>query len=403
MSTMQLQFPLLSILAITILAFSCTEETNVTLDAEKFVRIYDNNQFDSAFYPIDIKETSDNGYLVLARKKLQGEFAGIYVLKTDQYGNFVSENSLSDDLVNPTGSLYSKNNNFYFFGMDSNSKETRLVSIDANGATLNVTSISLTYPCASSATQNGFVLLSYDNVNKQSVVTTLDEAGNIGISQAFTIGIGGEQQIEEVVINSFFQYGRKLPYTVGQIPGGKFYFNGFYNYTFSLVFTGLNSDDPDGLIQGQHDDGGFSAALPLGGSNFALSVFNFGENYILPNQTLAISPSSPGIAIDLGGYVLPELMPNATIKILEVDVDGSSLIVFAGDTKSKAIGLWFYDKSEKKLLGSRMLGFSNPFEIGNLTQTADGGLAICGTTYVAGRFPRIAVFKLSKEEIPLHD
>jgi hypothetical protein len=161
----------------------------------------------------------------------------------------------------------------------------------------------------------------------------------------------------------------------------------------------LSSDDPAGLIQGQHDDGGFSAALPLGGNNFALSVFNFGDNYVLPNQPLTVSSASPGVAIDLGGYILPELTSNATIRILEATVAGKSVVVFAGDTKSKAIGLWFYDMTEKKLLGSKTLGFSNPFEIGNLIQTSDEGLAVCGTTYLAGRFPRATIFKLSKDEI----
>ena len=43
--------------------------------------------------------------------------------------------------------------------------------------------------------------------------------------------------------------------------------------------------------------------------------------------------------------------------------------------------------------------FLNPFEIANLVQTSDGGLAVCGTTYLAGRFPRICIFKLSKNKL----
>jgi hypothetical protein len=34
-----------------------------------------------------------------------------------------------------------------------------------------------------------------------------------------------------------------------------------------------------------------------------------------------------------------------------------------------------------------------------MTTTKDGGLVVCGTTYVAGRFPRICLFKISAEEL----
>ncbi len=50
-------------------------------------------------------------------------------------------------------------------------------------------------------------------------------------------------------------------------------------------------------------------------------------------------------------------------------------------------------------LGSRYLGFSNPYEIAAMTTTSDGGLAVCGITYVAGRFPRICLFKISGAEL----
>jgi hypothetical protein len=259
--------------------------------------------------------------------------------------------------------------------------------------------VGITYPCASSEDGDNFVVLGYNHVDKLTVIGTVNTSGNVLASQNFGVGVGGEDEVEEDVINSFFQYGRKLPFLVGHIPGGLYYFNGFYNYTFSLVFTNLSSENPNGLIQGQHEDGGFSAALPLGGNRFAASVFNFGDNYILPNQTFAISASVPDAAVNLGGFTLPELVPNASVRILKATVNGKAVIIFAGDTKSKQIGLWFYDETSGELLSSRYLGFSNPFEIGNLLQTSDEGLVVCGTTYLAGRFPRICMFKISKNEL----
>ena len=59
---------------------ACTEESNPELDKQNFTRIFDNNQFDSAFYPIDLKQTSDGGYLILAvlLHNMSGYFLGYW-------------------------------------------------------------------------------------------------------------------------------------------------------------------------------------------------------------------------------------------------------------------------------------------------------------------------------------
>jgi hypothetical protein len=96
-------------------------------------------------------------------------------------------------------------------------------------------------------------------------------------------------------------------------------------------------------------------------------------------------------------------VPNAKVRILRASVEQNSvqknILIYGTDTKSKQIGLLYYDESTGAFINSRYLGFSNPFEIASITQTADGGLAICGMTQVAGRFGRITVFKLSKEQL----
>ena len=93
------------------------------------------------------------------------------------------------------------------------------------------------------------------------------------------------------------------------------------------------------------------------------------------------------------------MVENASVRILRATIDSKNVLIYGTDTKSKQIGLLFYEESAGTFLSSRYLGFSNPFEIANLIQTEDGGLAVCGTTYLAGRFPRICIFKLSKAKL----
>jgi hypothetical protein len=203
--------------------------------------------------------------------------------------------------------------------------------------------------------------------------------------------------VEEPIIKHYIRTGKQYPFEVGKAPSGLYYFNGFFNYTFSLVFTDLTGDDPVGVVQGQQDDGGFSAITPLSGNKFASSRFNFGDNFLIPNKD--ISTSSITSSTDLGGYSLPEMVPNAKVRILRATSDTKNVLIYGTDTKSKQIGLIYYDEAAGTFISSRYLGFSNPFEIASLIQTSDEGLAVCGTTYVAGRFPRICIFKLSKEQL----
>src|SRR5699024_2969963 len=107
------------------------------------------------------------------------------------------------------------------------------------------------------------------------------------------------------------------------------------------LFTDLNSGSPNGVVQGQQDDGGMSAVLPLDGGKFAASRFNFGDNYILPHAD--ISTQGISSSVDLGGLSMPELAPDAKVVIKEVMVNGAATVLYGTNTKSGQILLLAYD------------------------------------------------------------
>jgi hypothetical protein len=377
---------------------SCTEESNPQFDLDTFTTIFDNNQFDASYFPIEMRQTPDGGYIILGGRRLpDSNFTGIYLLRADKYGNFVSEIEVDETSVNPVAKFVEYQTKYYFFCMDPITQQAQIANVDANLDAITVTPVQggLTYPAAASFDGNNFVMLGYNNGDKQSVISLLSPDGAVLASKGYSIGTG--EGIEEPIINHYIRTGRQYPFEVGKTSTGLYYFNGFFNYTFSLVFTDISSDDPIGVVQGQQDDGGFSAVTPLGANKFAASRFNFGDNFLIPNKELATSGITS--SVDLGGYSLPELVENANVRILRANVDGQNILVYASDTKAKQIGLLFYEEGSGTFVSSRYLGFSNPFEIASLTQTSDEGIAVCGTTYVAGRFPRICIFKLSKEQL----
>ncbi len=281
--------------------------------------------------------------------------------------------------------------------MDPLTLEAHLATVDENaeGITMAPLDLILTYPAAAAADGTNVILLSYDGIAKQSVISLVSATGSVPQSKGYSIGAG--DAVEEPLINHFLKTGQQFPFQVGRIPGGLYYFNGFYNYTFSLVFTDLAQDDPNGVVQGQQDDGGFSAVLPISASLFAASTFNFGDNNIIPNATLSTSGITS--SVDLPGNSLPELESNATVRIIRATINDKNVLVYGSNTKSKQIGLYFYDEASGEFLDSEYIGYSNPFEIASVIQTTEGDLAVSGTTYVAGRLPRFCLIKIPKSSL----
>ncbi len=396
------------LLPLIVLIFaSCEEEVNPVFDTESFTAIFDNNQFAATYNPIDMIQTADGGYIVLGKRDLaESEFAGIYLLKADKFGNYVRETEVNPEFVHPIASLVSQNNLIYFICMNELTTQLQLATVSPDGEFLEATTLlvpDITYPSAASFADNQFVVQGYNHVDKQTIVATLDLGGTVTNQINYSIGIGDTESLDRQISSHFLETGRQLPFAVGK-AGGMYYFNGFYDFTFSLLFTNLSQDEPSGGVQGQResDDSGLSAILPISGSKFAISWFNVGRNYFAPAMNIANTGTPTSIG-DEGfediGLPFRELVDNADVRIIRAQVNEKNSLIYASTTLSKQIGLFFYDEATGKFMSSHYLGYSNPFEASDLIQTADGGLAVCGTTYLAGRFPRICIFKLSKEEL----
>lgn len=385
-------------------ASACLEESTTALDEKAFTRIYDNDQFNASYYPIDMRQTADGGFIIMGGKNVEeGGVVNapfkIYILKTDQYGNVERELEVDENYISPVSNLIAINNRYYFFCMDQ-STAAFLVSTDqlAESVLIAPLDVPLTFPLAASIDNTGggtnLLLLSYNDVDKESIVSRVSPSGNVTGSGAFHIGPGSPA--DALIIQHTLRTGRQFPFSVGHTSAGLFYFNGFMNYTFSLVFTTLVDDNISGTINGQQENGGFSSVLPITGSTFATSIFNFGSNFFLPNSAL-----SSGSTTDLqdAAYSFPELESNATVKIIRTVINGKNVLVYGSNTKSKQIGLYFYDEATGEFLGSEYVGYSNPFEISAVIQTIEGDLAVSGTTYVAGRLPRFCLIKIPKSSL----
>lgn len=383
---------------IMILSAGCNNTDEIIAPEDSFLKVYDDNTFNASYSAVDIIQTKEGNYLILSGKRQnESNFLGIQLILADKEGNFIQKAELPTALVHPLKNILETTKGFAFICMNSVNLQAQIVELLDDGSISEIVPLPNTYyPLAvSKLSGNSFLLLSYDNYNKTSVISEINLDGSVQKRQNLYIGAG--EGVEKPIIDHFNRSGRELPFEVGFTSGNNYYFNGFYNYTFSLVFTALEGNEPVGLVQGQQSRGGLSNILFLEGSRFAAARFNYGDNAFLPG--VEINTRSVSSVLAYPAYPMPELQPDARVLLKKAKIADKNYIFYAGDTRKGQIALFVYDIATGSLRGSKYLGFSFPYEAGNFIQTSDGGLAIVAITYVAGRFPRICLFKLSASEL----
>ncbi|MDQ3393641.1 MAG: hypothetical protein M3512_05950 [Bacteroidota bacterium] len=389
-----LTIQLLKIVMIIIFS-SCQISENKVEPEVTFNMIYNENNFQGNYDPLDIRQTSDSGYLILsARDKWS-----ISILKTDKWGAVEKLTHLEAPYANALPLILEKDTSYYFFCMNELSLHTYLMKINKETWQPEVDKVynDITYPLATSMVpENAVLLQSYDRVGRNTQLSKLD--GNFNIVWKKTYPILEDQ--EEPIISHLTRIGKRLPFFTGYLgdpsKANTYFLNGYYNFSMSMLFVSINTGELKGVVNGYQDKGAISAAIMTSGNNMALSRYSFEDNFLLPRQE--INTSAINFSGDLKGTQLPELSLNAPVHIKKLTVAGKEILIYATETKSNQIVLYTYDAASGNLLGTRYWGNQYPYKVASFTATADGGLAIVGKTYVAGKFPRIYLIKISAAE-----
>ncbi len=377
------------ILAASILLLSCGDEEDY-IPENSFIKIYNDESFSSSYEPMDIVQAGNAGYFILSAY----DSWSTYILRVDEQGDFLWDYRLDDNYVNPIRGLYFIDSAFYFFCMDDLSLGTYLMkATDQSQTAVAERNLGyIIYPLASSKTDDGFLIESY---NRESYSTRLTKLNN-DFSEVWHEEYSVEQDVEEFIIRHLTRIGDRLPFFTGQ-AGNKYFFNGYYNYSMSLLFINASDGSQTGVINGFRSESAISSAKYINGNSFALSRFDHGENFILPK--IELNTTDIGISSDLTGNEHPEMTPDAFVYSEILDVNGKEIIMFATSTKGGQILLYAYDAIDGSLTGTHHLGNINPYSAIDFVKTADGGLAVLGSTNVNGRFSRIVLIKLSDKQL----
>ena len=378
---------------------SCQANDSVSPE-ESLDRIYNENTF-SDFEAINIQQLSDEGYLILGvtDNSFSGKLAVPYLLRTDKKGDFLwdtKKNNLLNTFSNPILNFKKKEGSYYFFCRSNTDKNISLLKIDDSNQNLSVqkTFSELKGDLVSvSETPDGGLLLmllsEICNSNKRPELVKLDLNFNIEWRKCYTfdVTIPINAITQKVNLNYFFN-------GVFETDGQSRYFMVFLtqNNTSLVLYT-----DAKGNLVGSTQTSFLISSLDqITNKEFAMSYIKQKDTNIVPKIALNINANEfPPIF----GNTFHEINSEKRVITKKMVLNGKNVVIFACTLENIPIRIYAFDAQTQALRGTLTLGRVNPYEVADIIQTADGGVAIVANTLVADRFIRIALLKISAKEI----
>ncbi len=396
--------PIIFIFLITI-CISCDIKNSDVSPDYNFVKVYNDANVTTAYYPIDAIETSNGDIIILSAttETSNTNYPTIHLMKTDNYGNVIWERAVDASYVSPVGSLMQVGSEIRFICMDDISFRVKILAInESSGIVTEVGETTDNYPLAShySSTTNTTVILSYNGIGRNTVISAYDETMGLIFKQSSPTNKDFSYDI--------FQHLKKqrnpFPFFINSFLSNNstiYCVNAFSNYTLSLLFINHNSGNINGRVNGYQELGGIGASINKDEGLFAIaeSRFNVGEISLGPEISININGIQNVTQLDATGY--PELSSESMVKIIKDEFNGKELVVYASTTKSNQLALFFFDADTNELVHTKYLGHTHPVEISSFLKANDGGLIIVGKTWISGRFQRIILYKVAEDELKL--
>lgn len=389
---------------------SCDINKNDADPANSFTRIYEDVNYSIEYYPVDVKESADGGYVVLsAIKRLNdlSNYPNIHILKVDKLGNYEWDYVLGENnqvqYSSPVPDLMNINGSLHFVAMDDNTLEASLFRIEISTAENPIQHVKeLGFRLPLNSFYNGrdeMLTQSYDFNSYESILTRFDR----NLNESYSIRVPSGENFFDKIGSHLDKTGWQYPLFIREDtrPDGSNHYmmNGFAGYTLSLLFLDAGSNQFSGRINGFQESGGISALTSLPDGKLFLSRYHENKNYVSPFHD--IDRSQTVNASEFTDQHLPELKENAPSMAIHEQFKEKELTVYATTGKNNQLILNFYDPIAEELIETKYIGHTNPIELSNIFKTTDEGIAIVATTWVAGRYQRIMLIKLSPDELPI--
>lgn len=369
---------------------SCKKKTKP--EEVPFIKIYDDQNGNKHFHPLGITTSPANdGYLVMSA------YDGwrIHLMKVDNTGEFMWNYELPSNYVNAVPNLIKSNGQIYLVCMDAVGLFTYVLKIDENNhSTTEVSSFTdILYPTYAYNSGQAVYIQNYNRLSMQTGIHKLTP-DMVSVTQSTDLDIFTD--VEDRIVEHITFTGKRIPFFVSSTPENNYIvMNGFYNYSFSLIFLDQNLNFA-GVYNGAGFNGGLVAISPSGGNQFSLARFSYDNLYY--NASATLTPSTIDITESIPAQGQSELDAEKPVLIKDLTIDGIHYKAFLSSTRSNQLLLTLYHLGGS-LAGKKYLGKNIPLTPSDFIQTEDSGLNILVQAKIMGSFDRIALIKLSKEQM----
>ena len=379
---------------------SCDIKKSDTDPSAEYAKIYDHPDMNLEFFPVDLKQTPDGGFLILSvyTDTTLSTFPLIHIMKTGKAGEKLWETWVDRMYCSAVPSLIPSGSNYIFVCMDAVNQETRLLLVNpGSGDVSEFGASTLQYPLYSMLdTQGDIILLNFDRQRRISILTRFNSA----IAVEWSIEFGIIDDVQHLIETHLAKTGKQFPFFIGQVGSTTithYFVNCFYNYTMTMLFAAATGGNHTGTLYTYQDDAAVSAAVSIDGNHFALSRYYSGDNFV--NPAVDLDPGSIQSVTDFDDFALPELAPDAPVRCLHATINGKDVVIYASQTRTNQLALYFYSAADGTLQSVKFFNEKYPVTLAGLELTEEGGLALLTQTYVIGRFPRVNLIKLSPEDL----
>ncbi|MBK6266437.1 hypothetical protein JKA74_15435 [Marivirga sp. S37H4] len=373
---------------IAFMMVSCQKDTEAFLPTEKFNSIFDNPTEGQNYEPIDVAQTEDGGYLILASTNSNQ----VFVMKVSPRGEFIWSKTMSSAYISPVGNIVKNQGNYYFIVSTLTDRTAVLVEVKDFDQIVE--------PLRNYTGYRRPLAFGYLNPDNYLLLTHNDTIGAVlsKIQEGFAMEWArGYDEFEEA--NSTLD-----DYLDSNTPE---FFVGAYNNGSNIYFNTLR---PDGMTMTYANDQGIEtgriSATDGDGIN-SIITSNDGKgsfNYTLGNQSFFangtnLANNDSTYISQLDGELQPDRLSNKKALSLSIELSATPYIVNAFTTVDGRIKLAFYSDNSRELSAIEYVGGNDPMEVVKIMATEDQGLVVLAKIIMGGVKQRISLFKIPKEEI----
>ncbi len=382
------------IIAFVIVSTSCQKETEAFRPDEKFSSIFDNPSEGMNYNPIDVIQTQDGGYLVLASSNNNQ----VFVLKASARGEFVWSSTMSSAYVNPIGNIIQNRNNeedqlnYYFVASTLQDATAVLVEVKDLEQTVAPVRTYTSYrrPLAFGYLNPDNYLLLTNNDTVGAVLSKIQTGFAMEWARAFD-----ELQNANANLDAYLTANNPQFFVGAYNNGATLYFNSLRQDGLTFTYT-----NDLGIETGKIVGEGQSGINSINAYTNGTGAFNYtvGNNGFFTNQVPLSNTASLNVN-DLNGELQPDRQVSLNAVSNLITLTTTPYLLSAFTTEDGRIKLSFYDSNGGEITAIDYLGGNDPLEVVKIISTEDQGLVILAKTILGGVKERINLFKIPREEL----